>query len=79
MAPLKFADYVTTTLKDIPNISVEVVRDHDVLSKEYPLLMAVARASLAGKKKKNPFFCFSFVLYFTSSHEPFTKSFQYIV
>lgn len=47
MAPLKCADAIEAHFKNHDNIKVEVMRDLDVLSKDYPLFMAVARASLA--------------------------------
>ncbi len=46
MTALKCADTIQDFFNGCKNISVEVVSKHDVLQKEYPLLMAVARASL---------------------------------
>ncbi|MBL9076658.1 MAG: leucyl aminopeptidase family protein [Planctomycetes bacterium] len=45
MAPPKFAAYVQAAFRGLP-VKVTVVKDTRVLAKEYPLLMAVARASL---------------------------------
>lgn len=45
MAPLKFAAYVQKAMKGLP-VKVEVQKDPRRLQKDYPLLMAVARASL---------------------------------
>lgn len=46
MTPLKCAAAVEEHFKGASNVNVEVIRDLDVLGKEYPLYMAVARASL---------------------------------
>ncbi|KAI8899809.1 hypothetical protein BC833DRAFT_584372 [Globomyces pollinis-pini] len=47
MAPLRCAEYIQQAFKNIPNVKVTVIREHDVLKKEFPLLHAVARCSLA--------------------------------
>lgn len=45
MAPLKFAEYCEKLFAGSP-VKVSVLRDTDTLKRDYPLLMAVARASL---------------------------------
>lgn len=49
MAPPKFAAYVQQAMKGLP-VKVTVQKDPKKLLKEYPLLMAVARASLPVKR-----------------------------
>lgn len=46
MTPLRCAEAVEAHFKAIPEVQVEIIKDHAVLAKEYPLFMAVARASL---------------------------------
>lgn len=46
MAPLKCAEAIEAHFKNIPEVKLEIIKDHAVLSKDYPLFMAVARASL---------------------------------
>lgn len=46
MAPPRAVEYLEHVFKPYPNIQVTVIRDVDVLAREYPLLHAVARASL---------------------------------
>ncbi|ROQ30404.1 leucyl aminopeptidase family protein [Gallaecimonas pentaromativorans] len=46
MAPLKFAEYCEKLFAGSP-VKVSVLRDTDTLKRDYPLMMAVARASLA--------------------------------
>ncbi|NIB44888.1 leucyl aminopeptidase family protein [Pseudomaricurvus alkylphenolicus] len=45
MAPPKFADYCVEALAG-SSVSVEVIDDQDLITREYPLLAAVGRASL---------------------------------
>ncbi|KAF9415845.1 hypothetical protein BGZ94_010379 [Podila epigama] len=47
MAPIPFADYVETYFKTKSSIKMTIVKDLDVIEKEYPLLHAVARCSLS--------------------------------
>ncbi|KAJ3314084.1 Cytosol aminopeptidase, catalytic domain [Boothiomyces sp. JEL0838] len=47
MAPLKCAAYIQEAFKDVPNVKVTIIREHETLKKEFPLLHAVARCSLA--------------------------------
>ncbi|KAH6563258.1 hypothetical protein BASA50_001846 [Batrachochytrium salamandrivorans] len=47
MAPLRCAEYIEAAFKGIDNIKVTIVRDVDVIKREYPLLHAVTRCSLA--------------------------------
>jgi leucyl aminopeptidase len=51
MAPPKFAAYVQQAMKGLP-VKVTVQKDTKKLQKEYPLLMAVARASLQVARHK---------------------------
>jgi leucyl aminopeptidase len=51
MAPPKFADYVTAAFKGT-KVKVAVQKDVKKLQKDYPLLMAVARASLGVARHK---------------------------
>lgn len=45
MAPPKVEEYVHQTFKDTPSIKVSVIKDPQVLEKEYPLFSAVNRAA----------------------------------
>ncbi|KAK6095897.1 hypothetical protein MT418_003778 [Batrachochytrium dendrobatidis] len=47
MAPLRCAQYIENAFKGVENIKVTVVRDVDLIKKEYPLLHAVTRCALA--------------------------------
>ncbi|KAG0347847.1 hypothetical protein BG004_006797 [Podila humilis] len=47
MTPMHFADYVEEYFKTRSNITVETIKDVNILEKEYPLLHAVARCSLS--------------------------------
>ncbi|KAL1919642.1 uncharacterized protein VTP21DRAFT_1573 [Calcarisporiella thermophila] len=46
MAPPAFAQYVVEAFKNVSNVNVEVIEDYTVIKREYPLLAAVARASM---------------------------------
>ena len=46
MSNLKAAEHIIQAFKGLPHVTVSVMTDHAVLLKEYPLLHAVARASL---------------------------------
>jgi len=48
MTPIRFADYVEAYFKTQSTIKMTILKDADVLEKEYPLLHAVARCSLSG-------------------------------
>ena len=48
MTPIKFAEYVENYFSSKAEIKITVVKDIDVIEKEYPLLHAVARCSLSG-------------------------------
>ena len=52
MTPLRLAEAVTAAFQGISDVKVSVVSDVDVLKKEYPLLMSVARASLAVERHR---------------------------
>ncbi|KAF9962767.1 hypothetical protein BGZ65_008052 [Modicella reniformis] len=47
MTPIKFTEYVENCFKSKPDIKLTVIKDIDVIEKEYPLLHAVARCSLS--------------------------------
>ncbi|KAJ3275123.1 Cytosol aminopeptidase, catalytic domain [Terramyces sp. JEL0728] len=47
MAPLKCAEYIQESFKDVPNVKITLIREHEILKKEFPLLHSVARCSLA--------------------------------
>ncbi|KAF9364015.1 hypothetical protein BGX34_002778, partial [Mortierella sp. NVP85] len=47
MTPIKFAEYVENYFNSKAEIKITVVKDIDVIEKEYPLLHAVARCSLS--------------------------------
>ncbi|KAF9573376.1 hypothetical protein EC968_008646 [Mortierella alpina] len=47
MTPIKFAEYVETYFKSQAVIKMTVIKDIDLIEKEYPLLHAVARCSLS--------------------------------
>ncbi|KAG0207705.1 hypothetical protein BGX28_001102 [Mortierella sp. GBA30] len=47
MTPIKFAEYVETYFKSQSAIKMTIVKDIDLIEKEYPLLHAVARCSLS--------------------------------
>ncbi|KAI1313470.1 hypothetical protein EDD11_002531 [Mortierella claussenii] len=47
MTPIKFAEYVECYFKSKSTIKMTIIKDVDVLEKEYPLLHAVARCSLS--------------------------------
>ncbi|KAG0252176.1 hypothetical protein BG011_007141 [Mortierella polycephala] len=47
MTPIKFAEYVENHFKSQSVINMSVIKDIDVIEKEYPLLHAVARCSLS--------------------------------
>ncbi|KAI7829843.1 hypothetical protein BC939DRAFT_379822, partial [Gamsiella multidivaricata] len=47
MAPIRFAEYVENYFNSKSEIKLTVVKDIDVIEKEYPLLHAVARCSLS--------------------------------
>ncbi|KAI8918015.1 hypothetical protein BC831DRAFT_553991 [Entophlyctis helioformis] len=49
MAPLRCAEYIQQAFAGVDNVSVTVVTDLATIKKEYPLLDAVARCSLAVK------------------------------
>ncbi|KAJ2998673.1 Cytosol aminopeptidase, catalytic domain [Globomyces sp. JEL0801] len=69
MAPLRCAEYIQQAFKNIPNVKVTVIREHDVLKKEFPLLHAVARLEYnspdQSKVKENLFFVGKGVTYDT--------------
>ncbi|KAF8966531.1 hypothetical protein BGZ46_000355 [Entomortierella lignicola] len=47
MTPIKFAEYLESYFKPKSEIKLTVIKDIDVLEKEYPLLHAVTRCSLS--------------------------------
>jgi leucyl aminopeptidase len=52
MTPLRLAEAVSAACQGTSDIKVSVLSDVDVLRKEYPLLMSVARASLAVERHR---------------------------
>jgi len=68
MAPPRFAQYVEQVFKDTP-IEIEVIDDHSVMEKEYPLFAAVNRAANAVERHRGR------IIYLTYNGEgPITRT-----
>ena len=52
MTPLRLASAVQEAVQDVAGVEVSIVNDLEALGNEYPLLMAVARASVAVERHR---------------------------